>query len=103
MNAYIENLNPQGSLPVETTETTGWKRTYPQKSLILPDSDYTLHSEKHTHIKNIMPPRQNYGNYMLKTNTYIEILICQESLPQKLQKLQDKNEHTPGIIWISLT
>ena len=23
MNAYIENLNPQGSLPVETTETTG--------------------------------------------------------------------------------
>ena len=95
MNAYIENLNPQGSLPVETTETTGWKRTYPQKSLILPDSDYTLHREKHTHIENITPPRQNYRNYRVKTNTYIKNLNCFESLQQKLQKLQGENEHTP--------
>ena len=63
--------------------STGWKRTYPQKSLILPDSDYTLHREKHTHIENITPPRQNYRNYRVKTNTYIKNLNCCESLPAK--------------------
>ena len=60
--------------------------------MILPDLNYTLHKEKHTHIENLKPLIGNYRNYRVKTNVYTENLNCLEGLQQKLQKLQGQNE-----------
>ena len=87
-----------GESSEETTETTWWKNPTPLTSLILPDLNYTLHREKHTHIENLKLQSRNYRNYRVKTNAYIENLNCWESSQQKLQKLQGQKER---IYWKS--
>ena len=66
--------NLLGEFPVETTETTGRKRTYPPNSFILPYLNYTC-------VENLKPPSKNYRNYKVKMNAYIENLNCSECFP----------------------
>ena len=93
-NAYIENLNCWESLQKKLQKLQGENKPTPLNSLILPDLNYTLHRENHTHIENLKLPSGNYRNYRVKKNAFFENLNCWESLQQKLQKLQGEKEHT---------
>ena len=76
-----------GEFPVETTETTGRKRTYPPNSFILPYLNYIC-------VENLKPPSRNYRNYKVQTHAYNENLNCSECFPVETTETTGQNKYT---------